>query len=102
MVKDAPNNILMNMICSSQTSHEILKDGDILIFLVVLITPARMVPMPGNKLVAHYPPSAWRLIQSIYHHTFSYSVLNMNEKKIQTLMVHIFHYLVVSHCCNTQ
>ena len=39
MVKDAPNNFLMNMIGLAQTSHGILKDGDVPIFLVVLITP---------------------------------------------------------------
>ena len=35
MVKDAPNYVLINMISLDQTSHGILKDGDIPIFLVV-------------------------------------------------------------------
>ena len=74
MVKDAPNNILMNMICSSQTLHKILEDGDILIFLVVLITPTHVVLMTGPKSVSNYPPSAWRLIQSVYDRIFSASV----------------------------
>ena len=39
MVKDAPNHVPTNMIGLSQTSRKILKDGDVLIFLVVLITP---------------------------------------------------------------
>ena len=37
MVKSTTNNIPMNMIGLSQTSHEILEDGDTLIFPVVLI-----------------------------------------------------------------
>ena len=39
MVKDAPNNVLMNMIGLDQTSHEILEGGDVPIFTVVLGTP---------------------------------------------------------------
>ena len=39
MVKDTPNNILMNMVGLDQNSREILEDGDILIFPVVLSTP---------------------------------------------------------------
>ena len=39
MVKEAPNHVLMNMIGLSQTSREILKDGDVPIFPVVLSTP---------------------------------------------------------------
>ena len=38
MLKDAPNNVLMNMIGLSQTSREILKDFVVLIFPVVLST----------------------------------------------------------------
>ena len=38
MVKDAPNHVPMNMIVLSQTSREILEDGDVPIFLVVLST----------------------------------------------------------------
>ena len=38
MVKDAPTNVLMNMIGLAQTSREILKDGDVPIFMVVLST----------------------------------------------------------------
>ena len=38
MVKDAPNHVLMNMIGLAQTSHKIIEDGDVPIFLVVLIT----------------------------------------------------------------
>ena len=71
MVKDSPNHILENMIVSAQTLNKILEDGDILIFLVVLITPTRMVIMTGPKLGSHYPPYVWRLIQSIYDRIFS-------------------------------
>ena len=39
MVKDDPNQIPMNMIGLAYTSREIIEDGDILIFPVVLITP---------------------------------------------------------------
>ena len=39
MVKDASNHVPMNMIGLAQTSREILKDGDVPIFPVVLITP---------------------------------------------------------------
>ena len=43
MVKYAPNHIPMNIIGLAQTSQEILENGDILTFLVVLITPTRKV-----------------------------------------------------------
>ena len=36
-MKDAPNYVLTNMIGLAHTSHEILEDGDVLIFPVVLI-----------------------------------------------------------------
>ena len=39
MVKYAPNHIMINTIGSAQTSREILEDGDVSIFPVVLITP---------------------------------------------------------------
>ena len=71
MVKDAPNHIIENMIGLAQTSYEILEDSDILIFLVVLITPTCMVLITGPKLGSRYPPSERRLIQSIYDHIFS-------------------------------
>ena len=38
MMKDAPNHVPMNMIGLSQNSHEILEDGDVTIFTVVLST----------------------------------------------------------------
>ena len=38
MVKDAPNNIPMNMIGLSQTSREILEEGHVPIFTVVIST----------------------------------------------------------------
>ena len=43
-MKDALNHILMNMISSEQTSREILEDGDVPIFPVVLITPKTLRP----------------------------------------------------------
>ena len=49
MVKYAPNNIPMNIIGLDQTSRKILEDGDILIFLVVLINLTRKV----------YPKATW-------------------------------------------
>ena len=39
VVKDAPNYVPMNVIGLAQTSREIPKDIDVLIFLLVLITP---------------------------------------------------------------
>ena len=39
MVKDAPNNVSMNMIGFDQNSRKILEDGDVPIFPVVLSTP---------------------------------------------------------------
>ena len=45
MVKDAPNNIPMNMIGLDQTSREILKDGDIIVLPVFLITPRDLRPI---------------------------------------------------------
>ena len=38
-MKDAPNNIMMNVIGLAQTSRKTHEDGDILIFPVVFITP---------------------------------------------------------------
>ena len=38
VLKDSPNHVAMNMIGLSQTSREILEDGDIPIFPVVLST----------------------------------------------------------------
>ena len=38
MAKDAPNHVPIKMIGLSHTSSEILEDGDVPIFLVVLIT----------------------------------------------------------------
>ena len=65
MVKDAPNNIPMNIIGKAQTSREILKDGGILIFPVVLITQTRMVDISVPNSVSRYPPSLWILIQYV-------------------------------------
>ena len=38
-MKDAPNNVPMDMIGLSHTSREILKYGDVPVFPVFLITP---------------------------------------------------------------
>ena len=57
-MKYAPNHIPENMIGSAQTPRKILKDDDILIFPVVLITPTCMVLMTGPNLGSHYLPSA--------------------------------------------
>ena len=51
MVKDAPNHVPMNMIGLAQTSREILKDGDIPIFPVVLMTPKPEGVPEGNMPV---------------------------------------------------
>ena len=82
MVKDAPNHIPMNMIGLSHTSRKILKDGDILIFQVVLITPTCMVLMIVPKLGSHYPPYAWSLIQSLYDHILNYSVRHLVDPSL--------------------
>ena len=44
MVKDTPNHILVNVVGLDQISSEILEDGDILIFPVVLITMNSLRP----------------------------------------------------------
>ena len=62
MAKDAPNNIIENMLGSAQTSRKIIKDGDIPIFPVVLLTLTHMVLMTGPKSGSHHPHSAQRLI----------------------------------------
>ena len=72
-MKDAPNHILMNMIGSAQTSHKILEDSDIVIFPVSLITP-KALRYNCSLLGSYYPPSACRLIQSLYDCTFSASM----------------------------
>ena len=41
---------------------------------MVLITPTHMVLMTNPKLGSHYPPSVWRLIQSVYDRIFSASI----------------------------
>ena len=51
----------------------------ILIFLVVLINPTCMVLITRPESGSHYPPYVWRLIQSVYDHTFSASVRHMKE-----------------------
>ena len=85
MVKDAPNNIPDNIIGSSQTSREILEDGDIPTFPVVLITLNHIVQMNGPKSGSHYPHSARRLIQSVYGRIFSaiirHKELNLSNEK---------------------
>ena len=72
-MKDAINHVPMNMIGLAKTSREILEDGDVPIFPVVLITPY-FLQLTVNVSVSHYPPSVWRLIQSIYDIMFSASV----------------------------
>ena len=70
MMKDALNHFPMNMICLSQASREILENGDVPIFTVVLSTPYSLhltVIIP----VSQYPTSVRRLMQSVYEHTFS-------------------------------
>ena len=69
-MKDAPNHITMNMIGSAQTARKIIEDGDVPIFLVVLITP-KALQEPCSRLVSHYTPSAQSLIQSLYDPIFS-------------------------------
>ena len=49
MVKDAPNNVPTNMIGLAHTSCEILKDGDVPIFLVVLINTYSTHPSNLNQ-----------------------------------------------------
>ena len=44
MVKYSPNHIMMNTIGSAHTSREILKDLDILILILVLVTPKALRP----------------------------------------------------------
>ena len=39
VTKDAPNHVMMNMIGLAQTSRKIIKDSDVSILLVVLISP---------------------------------------------------------------
>ena len=44
IVKDNINHVLMNMIGLYQTSREILEDGDVPMFLGVLIAPDSLYP----------------------------------------------------------
>ena len=74
-MKDTPNHVPMNMIGLAKTSHEILEDDDVPILPVVLINPYSL-QLTVNVPVSHYPPSGWRLIQSIYDSTFGFSVQN--------------------------
>ena len=76
-MKDAPNHVLMNMICLAHTSREILKEGDVPIFLVVLITEY-FLQLTVIVPVSYYLTSARRLIQSVYDRTFSASVGQIN------------------------
>ena len=83
MMKDAPNHVLINMICLAQTSREILKDSDIRISPVVLITPkALRTSVKTNNCSwsgSHYPPSARSLIQYVYDCIFGASVQHNNR-----------------------
>ena len=72
-MKDAPNHVPMNIIGLSQTSREILEDGDVSILLVVLIT-LDSLQLNVIVMVSNYRPSVWRLIQSVYDRMFSASV----------------------------
>ena len=92
MEKDAPNHVPINMIGLAQTSRKILKDGDVPIFPVVLITPDSLqltVIVP----VSHYLPSVQRLIQYVYNRTFIASVQHM----INRLWCYNFLELCVHH-----
>ena len=54
-MKDAPNHIPMNVIGLSQTSRKILKEVDVLIYLVVLINPTSkvyLICLGSNRLVS--------------------------------------------------
>ena len=82
MVKDTPSHILKKMIGSAQTSREILEEGDVPIFLVVLITPKDLW-YNRSRSVSHYPPSAWRLIQSVYDRIFSSSVRHCQHRTMR-------------------
>ena len=44
ILKDAPNHIRMIMVGLAQISRDILKDGDIIIFPLILITPKSLRP----------------------------------------------------------
>ena len=77
-MKDAPNHVLTKMIGLAQTSHEILKDSDVTIFLVVISDPDQY----GSTVIVpvyHYTHSVWRLIQYVYDHKFSSSVRHSNH-----------------------
>ena len=55
-MKDSPNHVPMNIIGLAQTSHKIIKDGDVPIFpefLINLDSLQLTVIVP----VSHYPPS---------------------------------------------
>ena len=73
IVKDTPNHVPMNMIGLAQTSREILEDGDVPIFPVVLITPD-FLQLTVIVSVSYYPPSVWKLKQPVYDCKFSSSV----------------------------
>ena len=77
MAEEAPSHILINMIGSDQTSREIINDSDILILLVVLITPT-FLRCNRSRLGSHHLPSLQGLIQSVYDRTFSASVRHNN------------------------
>ena len=73
MLKDSPNHVPMNMIGLAHTSHKILKDGDVPIPPVVLITQ-NYLQLTVIVSVSHYPPFVQRLIQSVYDCTLSASM----------------------------
>ena len=65
MVKDASNNVPVNMLGLAQTLRKILEDGDVPIFLVVLIIPYSL-QLTMILLVSHYPYSSQRLLEFGY------------------------------------
>ena len=91
MVKDAPNQILMNMIGQAQTSRKIFEDSDILMFPVVLITLTRMDHTSVPKSGSHYPHYVWKLIQSVYDSLLSASMRQVSP----CLKVYAFYTVII-------
>ena len=73
MVQNTPNHVPMNTIGLDKTSREILKDVDVPLLPVVLITPDS-IQLTVILMLSHNPHSPRRLIQYVYDRKFSSSV----------------------------
>ena len=75
-MKDAPNDIPMNIIGSTQNSREIFRGGGVPISPNVVITP-KALRYKRSQLRSHYPHFEQRVIKLLYELTLYDSVRHL-------------------------